>query len=159
MILGVKNPPATAGDIRVWSLDWEDPVEGMVTHSSIVEWRIPWTEEPGSLQSIGSQRVGHDCGNLEHMSILISFFSTCKSGKDSPTDCTWHWKKEIDNSLIHHTHSLGRKRLQATHVHIRTALRDRVNKLWEVPSAVGGCGWLVGIISQTFRKLKAASKE
>ena len=35
--------------------------EGMATHSSILAWRIPWTEEPGGLQSIGSQRVGHDC--------------------------------------------------------------------------------------------------
>ena len=43
------------------SLDWEDPLEkGMATHSSILAWRIPWTEEPGVLQSMGSQRVGHD---------------------------------------------------------------------------------------------------
>ena len=42
------------------TLDWEDPLEkGMVTHSSICAWRIPWTEEPGGLQSMGSQRVGH----------------------------------------------------------------------------------------------------
>ena len=42
-------------------LDWEDPLEeGMTTHSSILAWRILWTEEPGSLQSMGSQRVGHD---------------------------------------------------------------------------------------------------
>ena len=45
----------------VRSLDWEDPLEeGMATHSSIPAWRIPWTEESGGLQSIGSQRVGHD---------------------------------------------------------------------------------------------------
>ena len=45
----------------VWSLDWEDPLEkGMATHSSILAWRIPWTEEPGRIQLIGSQRVGHD---------------------------------------------------------------------------------------------------
>ena len=43
------------------SLDWEDPLEkGMATHSSILAWRIPWTEEPDKLQSMGSQRVGHD---------------------------------------------------------------------------------------------------
>ena len=41
---------------------WEDPLEkGMATHSSILTWRIPWTEEPGGLQSMESQRVGHDC--------------------------------------------------------------------------------------------------
>jgi len=42
-------------------LGWEDPLEkGMATHSSILAWRIPWTEEPGGLQSMGSHRVGHD---------------------------------------------------------------------------------------------------
>ena len=45
----------------VQSLGWEDPLEeGMATHSSILAWRIPWTEEPGGLPSMGSQRVGHD---------------------------------------------------------------------------------------------------
>ena len=55
----VNNPPANAGDImRFQFLSWEDPPkEGMATHSSILAWRIPWTEEPGRLQSIGSQRV------------------------------------------------------------------------------------------------------
>ena len=45
----------------VLSLDQEDPLEEhMATHSSIFSWRIPWTEEPGGLQFMGSQRVGHD---------------------------------------------------------------------------------------------------
>ena len=45
----------------VRSLSWEDPLEkGIATHSSILAWKIPWTEEPGKLQSTGSQRVGHD---------------------------------------------------------------------------------------------------
>ena len=45
----------------VQSLGWEDPLEKeMVTHSSILAWRIPWTEKPGRLQSTGLQRVGHD---------------------------------------------------------------------------------------------------
>ena len=61
--LVVKNLPAKAGDIkrpRVRSLGGEDPLEeGMATHSSILAWRIPWTEEPGGLQSIWSQRVRH----------------------------------------------------------------------------------------------------
>jgi len=57
--LVVKNLPVKAGDIR--SLGWEDPLEeGMTTHSSVLAWRISWLEEPGGLQSIGSQRVGHD---------------------------------------------------------------------------------------------------
>ena len=54
------SPPAMQ-KIQVQSLGWEDPLEkGMATHSSILAWRIPWTEEPGGLQSVGSQRVGHD---------------------------------------------------------------------------------------------------
>ena len=45
----------------IQSLGWEDPLEeGMATHFSILAWRIPWTEEPGGLQSTGSHRVGHD---------------------------------------------------------------------------------------------------
>ena len=56
----VKNPPAMR-ETWVRSLGREDPLEeGMATHSSILTWRIPWTEEPGGLQSMGSQRVGHD---------------------------------------------------------------------------------------------------
>ena len=48
-------------ETQVQSLGQEDPLEkGMATHSSIPAWRIPWTEEPGGLQSIGLQRVGHD---------------------------------------------------------------------------------------------------
>ena len=48
------------------SLCWEGPLEkGMTTHSSVLAWRIPWTEEPGRLQSMGSQRVGHKLSN-EH---------------------------------------------------------------------------------------------
>ena len=69
MALGVKNPPANAGDIRdqrysekqVRSLGWKDPLEeDMATHSSILAWIIPWTEETGRLWSIGSQRAGHN---------------------------------------------------------------------------------------------------
>ena len=56
----VKNLPAVQ-ESWVRSLGWEDPLEKeMATHSSILAWRIPWTEKPGRLQSIGSQRVGHD---------------------------------------------------------------------------------------------------
>ena len=48
-------------EIWVQSLGWEDPLEKeMATHSSILAWRIPWTEEPGGLHSMGLQRVGHD---------------------------------------------------------------------------------------------------
>ena len=58
----VKNPPAMQERQETWvqSLSQEDPLEeGMATHSSILVWRIPWTEESGGLQSTGSQGVGH----------------------------------------------------------------------------------------------------
>ena len=56
----VKNPPAMQ-EIRVWSLGQEDsPEKGMAIHTSILAWKVPWTEEPSRLQSMGSQRVGHD---------------------------------------------------------------------------------------------------
>ena len=55
MLQMMKNPP-TRQETGVPSLGWEDPLEnGMATHSSILAWRVPWTEEPGGLQSVGSQ--------------------------------------------------------------------------------------------------------
>ena len=62
----VKNPLANtglAGDAGLWSLllSGEDPLEEeMATHSSLLSWRIPWTEEPGGIQSMGSERVRHN---------------------------------------------------------------------------------------------------
>ena len=54
-------------EMWVQPLGREDPVEeGMVTHSSILAWRVPWTVEPGGLQSMGLQRVGHDQSNSTH---------------------------------------------------------------------------------------------
>ena len=56
----VKHLPAM-GETWVQSLGWEDPLENeMATHSNTLAWKIPWTEEPGKLQSMGSQRVRHD---------------------------------------------------------------------------------------------------
>ena len=66
--LVVKNLLANAGRLKetwIQSLGQEDPLEeDMATHSSILAWRIPWTEKPGGLQSIGSHTVGHDWRNL-----------------------------------------------------------------------------------------------
>ena len=60
MALAVQNLPVNAGDTDP-SLDQEDPLEeGMATYSSILAWRISWTKEPGGLQSLGLQRVGHN---------------------------------------------------------------------------------------------------
>ena len=61
--LVVKNPPANTGDLRdvVQPLSREDPLEeDTATHSSILAWRIPWTEEPGELPSMGVETVEHD---------------------------------------------------------------------------------------------------
>ena len=56
----VKNLPAMQ-KTQVQSLGWEDPLQkGMATHSNILAWCVPWTEEPGGLQSLGSERVRHD---------------------------------------------------------------------------------------------------
>ena len=56
----VKNIPVM-WETWIRSLGWEDPLEkGMATHSSILAWKIPWTEEPGRLQSMRLQRVGHN---------------------------------------------------------------------------------------------------
>ena len=64
----VKNLPAMQGT-WVQSLGWKDPLEeGMATHSSILAWRIPWTKEPGGLQSMGSQRVRRDSATNTHTS-------------------------------------------------------------------------------------------
>ena len=68
-VLVLKNPPANAGDIRdaVQSLGREGPLEeGMAAHSSILAWRIPWTEEPGGLQPMVLQRVRHGRSDRAH---------------------------------------------------------------------------------------------
>ena len=65
-------------EMRVRSLGQEDPLEKkMATHSSILAWRIPWTEEPSGLQSIELQRVGHDGSDQAHMQAC----SLCSSGE------------------------------------------------------------------------------
>ena len=74
------------GETWVWSLGLEDPLEKeMATHSSTLAWRIPWREEPGRLQSMGSQRVGHDwatslslsCKWLLWCLVWVASFSQC----------------------------------------------------------------------------------
>ena len=57
---GSDSSLSAVQETRVQSLGWEDPLEKeMATHSSTLAWKIPWSEEPGRLQSMGSQRVGH----------------------------------------------------------------------------------------------------
>ena len=81
VVLVVKNPPANAGDARDIGLihGWEDPLEKeMATHSSILAWRIPWTEEPGGLQSMGSTRDWQDWSELAHsiLTVVLLFLSS-----------------------------------------------------------------------------------
>ena len=76
----------------VRSLCWEDPLEeGMATHSSIPAWRIPWTEEPGGLQSMGSQKVGQDWAAgvaLAYFNDFLAgaFFEFLLNYGENPTD-------------------------------------------------------------------------
>ena len=74
-----KRLPAVQ-ETWVWSLGWEDPLEKeMATHSSTLAWKIPRTEEPGRLQSMGSQRVGHDwVTSLLLTRMVITFLSRSK---------------------------------------------------------------------------------
>ena len=72
--LVVKNSSTNAGGAKALSstLGWEDPLkEGMTIHSSILAWRIPWTEEPGGLWSTGSQRVRHDWSDLARVKLAL----------------------------------------------------------------------------------------
>ena len=94
----VRNLPAMR-ETWVPSLAWEDPLEkGMATHSSILAWIIPWTEEPGKLQFMGSQRVGHNWVTFSftfHFIIKLLKFVTLwtvvhqapLSGKSTEVDC------------------------------------------------------------------------
>ena len=67
---------STMRETRVQPLGWEDPLEKeTATHSSNFAWKIPWTEEPGGLQSMGSQRVGHDWATSLHFTIIHTIAS------------------------------------------------------------------------------------
>ena len=72
--LAVTNLPANTGDTRdVGSITWEDPLEEvMATPSSVLAWRVPRTEEPSGLQSMGLQRVRHDRSDLAHMLLCFT---------------------------------------------------------------------------------------
>ena len=87
-------------EIQVWALGWEDPLEKeMAIHSSTLAWKIPWTEEPGRLQSMGSQRVGHDWVTSLH----LAFFRT-SSGTNISFRNRWflleHREREKHTCLI-----------------------------------------------------------
>ena len=74
----------------VRSLGWEDPLEkGMTTHSSILAWRIPWTEEPGGLQSVGSQRVRHGRSKLARTQVNLFPGDDFGSAMVLPRQLSW----------------------------------------------------------------------
>ena len=85
--LAVKNPPANAGDAGdMGSIprSGRPAEEEMATYSSILAWKIPWTEEPGGLQSMGSQRVGHEC--IYTVTTNTSLTSLCWAGGETGLD-------------------------------------------------------------------------
>ena len=89
----VNNLPAMQ-ETRMWSLDREDPLQkGKAIHSSILAWRITWTEKPGRLQFVGSQRVRHNCVTNTHRAQLEGFWDvvTIKPMKDvmEKKRCLW----------------------------------------------------------------------
>ena len=85
----VKNPPAM-WETWVPSLGWEDPLEKeMATHSSTLAWKIPWTEEPCRLQSMGSQRVRHDWATSLH---FTSYHVGSQSLDQGSNPWPLHWK-------------------------------------------------------------------
>jgi len=98
----------------VWSLGWEDPLEKeMATHSSILAWRIPWTEEPGRLQPTGSQRVGHDWATSLHFTMgPIPWPPDSKNwliGKDPNVGKDWGQEKGMtEDEMVGWHHQLGR---------------------------------------------------
>ena len=83
----LKHLPAMR-ETWVWSLGWEDPLEeGLATHSTVLVCRVPWTEAPGGLQSMGSQRVGHDWATSLSLSwsLYFSFLRSLRTVLQVPT--------------------------------------------------------------------------
>ena len=94
----VKNLPAM-WEAWVWSLGWEDPLEkGKATHSSILTWIFPWTEEPGGLQSMGLQRVGHDWVTNTFTFFLSSWVTYLFGGCIVCVSCLHSWNRHRSQS-------------------------------------------------------------
>ena len=85
----VKNLPAV-WETRIQPLNQEDALErGMATHSSILAWRIPWTEEPDGLQSVESQRVRHDRATNTHTHTRLTLSVVCKQEHNNKKTTLW----------------------------------------------------------------------
>ena len=93
-MLVVKNdlPMQKTREMQVQSLGWEDPLEkGIAPHSSILAWRIPWTEEPGRLRSIGLQQVRHDCGSTHTCKVNV----ICDLVKGGWVQSSMHFGRDV----------------------------------------------------------------
>ena len=87
----VKKLPAV-WETWVWSLGWEDPLEeGLAAHSNILAWRISWMEEPGRLQSMASQRVGHDWPQKQQHTYMWGFLAAQMVKSLPAMQETWVW--------------------------------------------------------------------
>ena len=98
----VKNLPAMR-ETWVRFLGWEDPLEKeMATQSSILAWKIPWTEEPGGLQSMGSQRIAQDRATKDSAGWMASYVSQCSVFLCFPVLCLgskiWLWISDVRSS-------------------------------------------------------------
>ena len=114
----VKHLPAMQ-ETWVWSLGWEDSLEkGKATHSSILAWRIPWTEEPGGLWSMGSQRVGHDWATNTHTTYQVL-----------PTTLFCETDKKQSNKPIYHTIAINIRKVTWVDGGNRICLTTRRSKM------------------------------
>ena len=96
----IKNLPAMQ-ETQVRSLGLEDPLEkGMAVHSSILAWRIPWTEEPGGLQSVGLQRIRHNWVTNTITTIPITFSSPCWARGKSLWQVVFASNETLNSSLM-----------------------------------------------------------
>ena len=126
-------------ETQVQSLGREDPLEnGMATHSSILAWRIPWTEEPGGLQSMGSHRVRHNWSNLAHMHthkrthahrlVLLGR----ELGQTSQRERSWQdlgWNLLLGLSILWEKNLILQKRWLGTRIF--TAALITIAKMWK----------------------------
>ena len=96
-----KSSGLQCGRPRIWSLGWEDLLEKeMATHSSTLAWKMPWTEKPGRLQSMGSQRVRHDWATSLSLIFNWQGFPGDSVVKNPPTKQeTWVWSLDQEDPL------------------------------------------------------------
>ena len=118
ILLSIQNLPAMqeTQEMQFWSLDQEDPLEEkMATCSLILAWKTPWTEEPGKLQSTGSQRVRHDWVTSTHSPCPAYSHRPCQYGSDTLiivwASCYWSARRHVltcvwalFSGYMHHEH-------------------------------------------------------